>query len=307
MHAVPIRSPSAAATIAVTMTSIFRPDGAAQKVRRRADAPRPAHPRARVRPPRHPRPPPAPADPQAAPAPGEIDKIIARLGDAGVTLVPLSLYFQDGWAKVEIALARGRRSFDKRQAIARRDADREIARELSDRLRGRRRRGRGPRRLAGISDPSGGQSCDARQPSTLSMSTAPGEWLVLVSGRDHRLAWPTGAPLSANNHAIQQQFAAPDTPGFATLKRTIQAGGPSLTAGADPPGQRDATGIVGEEQPGCHAARQSLVGDAGPQRRSAASATSSWLAVRQAGCHGVSVAHGVPLRPLPGAASGRGT
>jgi SsrA-binding protein len=74
---------------------------------------------------------------------GEIDKIIARLGEAGVTLVPLSLYFQDGWAKVEIALARGRRSFDKRQAIARRDADREIARELSDRLRGRRRRGRG--------------------------------------------------------------------------------------------------------------------------------------------------------------------
>ncbi|HTA01863.1 MAG TPA: SsrA-binding protein SmpB [Streptosporangiaceae bacterium] len=73
----------------------------------------------------------------------EIDKIIGRLGEAGVTLVPLSLYFQDGWAKVEIALARGRRSFDKRQAIAQRDADREIRRELSDRLRGRRRRARG--------------------------------------------------------------------------------------------------------------------------------------------------------------------
>ena len=73
----------------------------------------------------------------------EIDKIIGRLGDTGVTLVPLSLYFQDGWAKVEIALARGQRSFDKRQAIAQRDADREIARELSDRLRGRRRPGRG--------------------------------------------------------------------------------------------------------------------------------------------------------------------
>jgi len=74
----------------------------------------------------------------------EIDKITASLGDAGVTLLPLSLYFQNGWAKVEIALARGRRSFDKRQAIAKRDADREIARELSDRLRGRRRRSRGP-------------------------------------------------------------------------------------------------------------------------------------------------------------------
>jgi SsrA-binding protein len=73
----------------------------------------------------------------------EIDKIIARLGDAGVAVVPLSLYFQNGWAKVEIALARGRRSFDKRQAMAQRDADREIARELSDRLRGRRRRTRG--------------------------------------------------------------------------------------------------------------------------------------------------------------------
>jgi SsrA-binding protein len=69
----------------------------------------------------------------------EIDKIIGKLGDVGVTLVPLSLYFQDGWVKAEIALARGRRSFDKRQAIAARDADREIAREFSDRLRGRRR------------------------------------------------------------------------------------------------------------------------------------------------------------------------
>jgi SsrA-binding protein len=74
---------------------------------------------------------------------GEIDKIIARLAEVGVTVVPLSLYFHNGWAKVEIALARGRRSFDKRQAIAQRDADREIARELSDRLRGRRRRTRG--------------------------------------------------------------------------------------------------------------------------------------------------------------------
>jgi SsrA-binding protein len=73
----------------------------------------------------------------------EIDKITGMLGDTGVTLVALSLYFQDGWAKVEIGLARGRRSFDKRQAIAQRDADREIARELSDRLRGRRRRPRG--------------------------------------------------------------------------------------------------------------------------------------------------------------------
>jgi SsrA-binding protein len=73
----------------------------------------------------------------------EINKILDKLREAGITLVPLSLYFQDGWAKVEIALARGRRSFDKRQALAQRDADREIARELSDRLRRRRRRAHG--------------------------------------------------------------------------------------------------------------------------------------------------------------------
>jgi SsrA-binding protein len=73
----------------------------------------------------------------------EIDKIIGKLDNVGVTLVPLSLYVQDGWVKVEIALARGRRSFDKRQAIAQRDADRETTRELSDRLRGWRRRARG--------------------------------------------------------------------------------------------------------------------------------------------------------------------
>ena len=63
---------------------------------------------------------------------------------AGVALVPLSLYFTGGWVKMEVALARGRRSFDKRQVIAQQDADREIARELSDRLRDRRRRARGP-------------------------------------------------------------------------------------------------------------------------------------------------------------------
>jgi SsrA-binding protein len=73
----------------------------------------------------------------------EIDKLIGRLSDPGITLVPLSLYFQDSWVKVEIALARGRRTFDKRQAIAQRDADREMARGLSDQLRGRRRRPRG--------------------------------------------------------------------------------------------------------------------------------------------------------------------
>ena len=69
----------------------------------------------------------------------EIDRILARLRDgAGLTLVPLSLYFSNGWAKVELGLARGLRSYDKRQAMAERDANREMARELGRRLKGRR-------------------------------------------------------------------------------------------------------------------------------------------------------------------------
>ncbi len=69
----------------------------------------------------------------------EITKILGKLADSGVTLVPLSLYFENGWAKVELAVARGKREYDKRQAIAARDASREIAREFSRRLRGQRR------------------------------------------------------------------------------------------------------------------------------------------------------------------------
>ncbi|GAA5193101.1 SsrA-binding protein SmpB [Rugosimonospora acidiphila] len=72
----------------------------------------------------------------------EIDRILDRLREAGIALVPLSLYFENGWAKVEIALARGRRSYDKRQAIAERDANREITRELSRHLKGQHLRAR---------------------------------------------------------------------------------------------------------------------------------------------------------------------
>ncbi len=71
----------------------------------------------------------------------EIDRILAQLRDGnGLTLVPLSLYFSDGWAKVELGLARGLRSYDKRQVLAERDANREIARELGRHLKGRPRR-----------------------------------------------------------------------------------------------------------------------------------------------------------------------
>jgi SsrA-binding protein len=69
----------------------------------------------------------------------EILKILGQLRDGnGLTLVPLSLYFQEGWAKVELGLARGLKSYDKRQVLAARDAQKEIAREMGRRLKGRR-------------------------------------------------------------------------------------------------------------------------------------------------------------------------
>jgi SsrA-binding protein len=69
----------------------------------------------------------------------EIAKILHQLDDGkGLTLVPLSMYFRDGWAKVELGLARGLKSYDKRQVLATRDAQREIAREMGRRLKGRR-------------------------------------------------------------------------------------------------------------------------------------------------------------------------
>ena len=68
----------------------------------------------------------------------EIRRILAELRDGnGLTLVPLSLYFSDGWAKIELGMARGLRQYDKRQALAARDAQREIARHLGRHLKGR--------------------------------------------------------------------------------------------------------------------------------------------------------------------------
>jgi SsrA-binding protein len=66
----------------------------------------------------------------------EIDRLISKTRESGLTLVPLSMYFQDGWAKVEIGLARGKRSYDKRDALAKRDADREISRVMGRRGKG---------------------------------------------------------------------------------------------------------------------------------------------------------------------------
>jgi SsrA-binding protein len=67
----------------------------------------------------------------------EIERIDARVRERGLTVVPLSLYFKEGRAKVEIALARGKKAYDKRQAIAKRQADREAAAEMGRRVKGR--------------------------------------------------------------------------------------------------------------------------------------------------------------------------
>jgi SsrA-binding protein len=66
----------------------------------------------------------------------EIDRLVGKVRESGLTLVPLSVYFSDGWAKVELGLARGKRSYDKRQDLAKRDADREIARVAGRRSKG---------------------------------------------------------------------------------------------------------------------------------------------------------------------------
>ena len=62
----------------------------------------------------------------------EIRRIKARLDQERLTLVPLSLYFKDGRAKLELGIGRGRREFDKRQVIAKRDSDRDAARAMAN-------------------------------------------------------------------------------------------------------------------------------------------------------------------------------
>ena len=61
----------------------------------------------------------------------EINKLARETKESGLTLVPLSLYFKDGRAKVEIALARGKREFDKRQTLKEQQDTREAARAMS--------------------------------------------------------------------------------------------------------------------------------------------------------------------------------
>ncbi len=63
----------------------------------------------------------------------EIDSLFGKVRERGLTLVPVRLYFKDGRAKVELALARGKEQRDKRRDIAKRDADRQIERALKAR------------------------------------------------------------------------------------------------------------------------------------------------------------------------------
>ena len=66
----------------------------------------------------------------------EIEKIERKISEKGFTVVPLSLYFLNGRAKVEIALAKGKKSWDKRAALAERQANREIEVEVGRRAKG---------------------------------------------------------------------------------------------------------------------------------------------------------------------------
>jgi SsrA-binding protein len=64
---------------------------------------------------------------------GELHRLFSKLQTSGLTLVPLSLYVRNGFAKLELALARGKKLYDKRQALEDREARREVERELKGR------------------------------------------------------------------------------------------------------------------------------------------------------------------------------
>ncbi|OBH51027.1 SsrA-binding protein SmpB [Mycobacterium sp. E2479] len=66
----------------------------------------------------------------------QIDRLVGKIRDGNLALMPLSLYFSEGKVKVELALARGKRAYDKRQDMAQRDAQREVVRELGRRAKG---------------------------------------------------------------------------------------------------------------------------------------------------------------------------
>jgi SsrA-binding protein len=66
----------------------------------------------------------------------EINRFLGKAVEKGSTLIPLTVYFKGGWAKVELGVARGKREFDKREDLKAREHGREMARALSRRRRG---------------------------------------------------------------------------------------------------------------------------------------------------------------------------
>ncbi|HTP79143.1 MAG TPA: SsrA-binding protein SmpB [Bacteroidota bacterium] len=60
----------------------------------------------------------------------QIRKLLSRVAEKGLALIPLSIYFKGPYAKVELAVARGKKSYDKREAIKERDARRQVARSM---------------------------------------------------------------------------------------------------------------------------------------------------------------------------------
>ena len=67
----------------------------------------------------------------------EVSRLIGTLKEGGLTLIPLSLYFKDGKAKVELGLARGKKAHDKRATLMEKQANREVDRELARRSSGK--------------------------------------------------------------------------------------------------------------------------------------------------------------------------
>jgi SsrA-binding protein len=65
----------------------------------------------------------------------EIDHIIDSLTLKGLTMVPTKMYLKNGWAKIEVALARGKKQHDKRADLAKRDANRQVERALREKYR----------------------------------------------------------------------------------------------------------------------------------------------------------------------------
>jgi len=68
---------------------------------------------------------------------GQLQRLIGRLSEKGLTIVPISLYFKNGYAKVELGLGRGKQRHDKRRAIAEKEAATEMRKAVGRRAKGR--------------------------------------------------------------------------------------------------------------------------------------------------------------------------